>query len=95
MRNQLKRREIAPVYVLFGAETFLRDLAAKTIADFSFGEGDFRDFNDTTFSLSSADDLPRALAAAAQLPMMATRRVVRITDVRISASGRLDTIKEE
>ena len=95
LRNQLKRREIAPVYLLFGAETYLRDLAAKTIADFSFGEGDFRDFNDTTFSLSSADDLPRALAAAAQLPMMATRRVVRITDVRISASGQRDTIKEE
>jgi hypothetical protein len=28
LRNQLKRREIAAVYVLFGAETYLRDLAA-------------------------------------------------------------------
>ena len=33
LRDQLKRREIAPVYVLFGAETYLRDLAVKTIAD--------------------------------------------------------------
>jgi len=95
LRNLLKRREIAPVYVLFGQETYLRDRAAKTIANFSFGEGDFRDFNDTTFSLNSADGLPQALAAAAQLPMMAARRVIRITDVRITAAGRLDTIKEE
>ena len=95
LRNQLKRRELAPVYVLFGAETYLRDIAAKTIANMAFGEGDFRDFNDTTFSLNSADDLPQALAAAAQLPMMATRRVVRITDVRVTAAGKLDTIKEE
>lgn len=95
LRNQLKRRELAPVYVLFGAETYLRDIATKTIANMAFGEGDFRDFNDTAFSLNSADDLPQALAAAAQLPMMATRRVVRITDVRVTASGQKDTIKEE
>lgn len=95
LRNQLKRREIAPVYVLYGAETYLRDIAAKTIADFSFADGDFRDFNETDFSLNSEDNLKRALAAAEQLPMMASRRVVRITDVRISASGFRDTIKEE
>ncbi len=38
LRNQLKKREFAPVYLLFGAETYLRDLAAKTIARFGFGE---------------------------------------------------------
>ena len=42
LRNQLKRREIAPVYLLFGPETYLRDVAAKTIGDFSFAEGDLR-----------------------------------------------------
>ena len=95
LRNQLKRREIAPVYLLSGTETYLRDIAAKTIADFSFADGDFRDFNETDFSLNTEDNLKRALAAAEQLPMMATRRVVRITDVRISASGFRDTIREE
>lgn len=95
LRNQLKQREIAPVYVLFGSETYLRDLAAKTIADLSFAEGDFRDFNDTSFSLNADGNLKQALAVAEQLPMMAARRVVRITDIRISATGHRDTITED
>jgi DNA polymerase-3 subunit delta len=94
LRNQLKRREIAPVYVLFGPETQLRDLAAAAIADFCFAEGEVRDFNETAFSLNNEDNLKRALAVAWQLPMMASRRVIRITDVRISASGYRDTITE-
>jgi len=95
LRNQLKRRGLKPVYVLFGPETHLRDLAVKTIADLSFAEGDLRDFNETSFSLNTEDNLKRALAAAQQLPMMAARRVIKITDVRISASGHRDTITEE
>lgn len=94
LRDQLRRREIAPVYVLFGPETHLRDLAAKTIGDFAFADGDLRDFNETSFSLNNEGNLERALAAAEQLPMMASRRVVRITDIRISASGFRDTITE-
>lgn len=94
LRDQLKRREIAPVYLLFGPETHLRDLAAKTIADLAFSEGDMRDFNETSFSLNTEDNLNRALAAAEQLPMMAGRRVVRINDIRISATGFRDTITE-
>ena len=94
LRGQLKRREIAPVYVLFGAETHLRDIAAKTIADFSFTEGEFRDFNEASFSLNSEGNLQQALAAAEQLPMMASRRVIRVTEVRVSATGFRDTITE-
>ena len=94
LRNQLKRREIAPVYLLFGPETHLRDVAAKTITDLAFAPGDLRDFNETIFSLNSEDNLKRALAAAEQLPMMASRRVVRITDIRVSATGFRDTITE-
>ena len=56
LRNQLKKREIVPVYLLFGAESYLRDLAAKTIADFVFGEGSLRDFNETEFSLNTAEN---------------------------------------
>ena len=95
LRNQLKRREIAPVYVLFGAETFLRDLAAKTIADFVFGKEGFRDFNESEFSLTVEGNLLSGLAAAEQLPMMAERRVVRMVDVRVSATAAKDTLKEE
>ncbi len=94
LRNKLKRREILPVYVLFGAETHLRDLAAKTIGDLSFAEGDFRDFNETSFSLNGEGSLERALAAAEQLPMMASRRVIRVTDVKVSATGFRDTLTE-
>ena len=95
LRNQLKRREIAAVYVLFGPETYLRDLAAKTIADLAFAEGELRDFNESSFSLNTEGNLERAFAAAEQLPMMASRRVIRVTDVRISATGIRDTITEE
>ena len=95
LRNQLKRREIAPVYMLFGAETYLRDLAAKTIADFVFGENSLREFNENEFSLNQSDNLTYALASAEQLPMMAARRVIRITDVKISATGTKDTLKED
>ncbi len=95
LKDRLRRREIAPAYLLFGAETYLRDIAAKTIADFAFAEGDFRDFNDTSFSLNTEDNLIRAFAVAQQLPMMASRRVVRITDIRISATGYRDTITEQ
>jgi len=95
LRNRLGKREIAPVYVLFGPETHLRDIAAKTIADLSFADGDLRDFNETSFSLNTEDNLERALAAAEQLPMMASRRVIRITDIRISTTGFRDTITED
>lgn len=95
LREQLRRREIAPVYVLSGQETYLRDIAAKTIANRSFDEGDFRDFNDNEFSLAESDSLRSALSAAEQLPMMSKRRVVRITDVRVAVSSNKDTLKEE
>jgi len=95
LRNQLKRREVKPVYLLFGPETHLRDLAVKTITDFAFADGDLRDFNETSFSLNTEDNLRHAISAAEQLPMMSTRRVIRITDVRISSSGIRDTITED
>ncbi len=95
LRDQLRRREVAPVYVLFGAETYLRDKAAKYIADLCFNEGEMRDFNETEFSLEVSDNIKSALSAAEQLPMMAARRVVRITDVRVSTSAMKDTLKED
>jgi DNA polymerase-3 subunit delta len=95
LRNQLKRREIAPVYLLFGPESYLRDLASRTISDLVLKDAALRDFNETEFSLNSPDSLVEVLAAANQLPMMGDRRVVRVTDVRVSATGGRDTLKEE
>lgn len=94
LRERLRRREIAPVYTLFGAETYLRDLAAKTIVNLVFGDEGFRDFNETEFSLNVEGNLRAALAAADQLPMMAERRVVKITEVRVAAAAAKDTVKE-
>ncbi|HNU08249.1 MAG TPA: DNA polymerase III subunit delta [Pyrinomonadaceae bacterium] len=93
--KNLKQGEIAPVYLLFGNEPFLRDRAAATIATHALGESAVREFNETTVSLTNSDGLASALASAMQLPMMAERRVVRITDVRVSATGTRDTLKED
>lgn len=95
LRNHLKKRVIAPVYLLFGAETFLRDLAAKTIADFAFVDASLRDFNENEFSLNQSDNLQYALAAAEQMPMIASRRVIRITEVKIGATAAKDNLKED
>ncbi len=73
----------------------MRDLATKTIANTCFGEGDFRDFNDDTFSLNIADNIRNAISAANQLPMMAKRRVVKISEVRVATSANKDTLKED
>lgn len=92
--NQLRKKEIAPVYSLFGAETFLRDLAAKTIADLVLKETSLREFNETVFDLDETE-LQYAIASAEQLPMMAERRVINITNVKVAASSNRDNLKEE
>lgn len=94
LRNQVRENRIAPVYLFFGVETYLRDLAVKTISDKIFKEGDLREFNESVISLANTD-LRDALAAADQLPMMSEKRVVRITEVRISDTGRNVTVREE
>lgn len=95
LKNRLKKREFAPVYLLFGAETYLRDLAAKTIANLVFDENSLREFNENEFSLNHSENLGYALASAQQLPMIASRRVVWISDVRVSSNGTKDTLKED
>ncbi len=94
LRNQLKRREFAPVYLLFGAENYLRDLAAKTIADLVLANSSLREFNETEYSLNNSK-VSHALASAEQLPMISSRRVVKITDVTVSASANKDNLREE
>ncbi len=94
LRNQLKRREFAPVYLLFGAETYLRDLAAKTIADLVLANSSLREFNEIEHSLSESK-IQYALSDAEQLPMIDARRVVKITNVKVSANSNKDNLKEE
>jgi DNA polymerase-3 subunit delta len=94
LRNQLRNKEIAPVYLLFGEETFLRDLAAKTIANIALKDSSLRDFNESEISLNEAE-IRHAIASAEQLPMMNSHRVIRITDVAISTNKQKNNIKEE
>jgi DNA polymerase-3 subunit delta len=94
-RTEIEAGKFRPVYVLHGEETFLRDNAAKFIVREAFTEKDFRDFNDDSFSLTTPENISVALAAANQLPMMASRRIVRITDVRVATSAIKDTLKED
>ncbi|HEX8068384.1 MAG TPA: DNA polymerase III subunit delta [Pyrinomonadaceae bacterium] len=79
LRRQLKQGKLAPLYLLFGPEEFWREQAARAITEAALKGAALREFNEATYSLASVD-VQQALAAAEQLPMMAERRVVRITD---------------
>jgi DNA polymerase-3 subunit delta len=89
LQQSLKKGPIEPIYFLFGAEDFLRDEAADTIANAALAGTLLREFNDSTFSLRTGDARD-AIAAAEQLPMMSQRRVVRIRDL-----GKLNETEEE
>jgi DNA polymerase III subunit delta len=81
-RTELERslREgLRPLYLLLGAEVYLRRVAAQSITDAALSGTLVREFNESSFSLLS-DPIQAAIAAAEQLPMMSDRRVVRIRD---------------
>lgn len=79
LRKALKAGRVEPLYLLFGAESYLRDMAARVIADTTLNDAPLREFNESSFSLARTD-VQHAIAAAEQLPMMTARRVVRVTD---------------
>jgi len=79
LRRFLKAGRVDPLYLFYGPEDYLRDAAAKAVADAALKGAALREFNESGFSLASAD-VQQAIAAAEQLPMMAERRVVRVTD---------------
>lgn len=89
LRKAVKAGRVEPLYLLFGAESYLRDLAARAITDLVLRDAPLREFNESSFSLGSVD-VQQAIAAAEQLPMMAERRVVSVTDF-----GRLREADEE
>lgn len=79
LHRALKQGETKPLYLLFGTETYLRDVAVRAIKDAALKGSALREFNESGFSLASAD-VQQAIAAAEQLPMMSPRRVVEIRD---------------
>jgi DNA polymerase III subunit delta len=79
LERSLKEGRLSPVYLLVGCEGYLRDVAARAITDAALSGTLLREFNESGFSLLTST-AQEPLAAANQLPMMSTRRVVRITD---------------
>jgi DNA polymerase-3 subunit delta len=77
--QSLRTGRLQPVYLLVGCETYLRDSAARNLADTALSGTLLREFNESSFSLLT-DSAMAAIAAAEQLPMMSERRVVRIKD---------------
>ncbi len=77
--RSLKGGQVQPLYLLVGCETYLRDEAARELADAALAGTLLREFNESSFSLLS-DSAMSAVAAAEQLPMMSERRTVRIKD---------------
>lgn len=75
----LKAGKVAPLYLLTGCETYLREAAARAITETALAGTLLREFNESSFSLFS-DSANAAIAVAEQLPMMSERVVVRIRD---------------
>lgn len=80
LRNQLKKSEIAPLYLLFGAEKYLRNQAAKAITEKVLKDSPLREFNETEVSLNDTEFF-HAISSAEQMPMISSRRVVKITEI--------------
>lgn len=94
LKAQLKRKQISPAYLLFGDESYLRDLAARHISNMVLRDSSLRDFNESEVSLNESD-LRHAIGSAKQLPMMDEKRVVRVSNVSISANKQKNNIREE
>lgn len=80
LRNQLKNNEIAPLYLLFGAEKYLRNQAAKAITEKVLKDSPLREFNETEVSLNDTEFF-HAISNAEQMPMISSRRIVKITEI--------------
>ncbi len=79
LEKSLAQGRVSPLYFLYGPEGYLREAAADAVSDLALSDTLLREFNQTTFNLLTQNS-GAAIAAAEQLPMMATRRVVRITN---------------
>lgn len=79
LRRELKSGRLAPLYLLYGPEEYLRERAARAIADLALADSPVREFNEARFDLA-ADDVQQAIAAAQELPMLGGRRVVFMTN---------------
>ena len=94
LTQSLKQGKIEPVYFLFGPEAYLRDEAARAIADEALRNTLLREFNESSFNLLT-DDVGSAIAIAEQLRQIQADdpsqpidvgRLERVEPMAISAS---------
>jgi DNA polymerase-3 subunit delta len=91
--RQLQAGKIEPLYLLEGAEGYLREQALKRLTAAAVEES-VRDFNLVTISVAQRN-LDEALALARQMPMISPRRVVVVTDFEaVSDERQLETLKD-
>lgn len=91
--RQLQSGQIKPLYLLEGAETYLRDEALKRLMKAAVDES-VRDFNVTRISVGQGN-LDEALMHARQMPMISPRRVVVVTDFEaVNDERQLEGLKD-
>ncbi len=93
--QRLDAGRVDPLYLLFGAETYLMREYVSVCSERILGTAP-RDFNHDVFD-ASAETLQEALGLAATLPMMASHRVVvlhGVQNLRKADVQRLDTYAE-
>lgn len=94
LRSQLRQKRLEPVYLFFGSEGYLRSLAVKTITEMVLKDSQIRAFNESEISLATSE-ISSVIAAADQLPMIDQKRLIRVTEVVVSATKTKDTISED
>ena len=57
LETSLKEGKIAPLYLLIGEETYLRDQAMRAVAEAALKDSLLREFNEARFSLLSGGAL--------------------------------------
>jgi DNA polymerase-3 subunit delta len=91
--RRLQGGQIAPLYLLEGQESYLRDEALEQLLQAAVDEA-VRDFNVTAISVAKGN-LDEALAHARQMPMISPRRAVVVTDFEaISDEQQLEALKD-
>lgn len=78
LTESIQRRDVYPLYFLYGDETFLIEEALKELESTVLGDG-LRDFNLNTYYASEAD-VSQIRDAVETLPMMAQVRAVIVKD---------------
>lgn len=77
---EIRKGNIAPVYILMGEEAYFIDLIVENLEAFAVDEAD-KDFNYNVYYGSDAD-IDTVVAAAQQFPVMAPRKLVILKEAQ-------------